>query len=172
MVPPESGLGPVRLRCRFGRADRYLVNSLQGNPKRYMNHLSPFPELIRRAFEPTQRGVVGLVDNLLDLCRQQGLQLDWQANRCLVRPLGAEPQESAELLLPKFVFRALLARMAVLCNERTPNSVSPYGGEGELSVGTSPPTVFRVAFTNTPGEQGLEVRRLADDNDGATDADA
>jgi hypothetical protein len=131
-----------------------------------MNDLSPFPERLRRAFEPTPRGVVGLVDNLLDLCRQQGLQLHWQANRCLVRPLGAEPQELAELPLPKSVFRAILARIASLCNERTPNSVSPYGGEGELSVGTGPPTVFRVAFTNTPGEQGLEVRRLADDEAG------
>jgi hypothetical protein len=62
--------------------------------------------------------------------------------------------------------------MAVLCNERTPNSVSAHGGEGELSVCTNPPTVFRVAFTNTPGEQRLEIRRLADDKAGATDDDA
>jgi hypothetical protein len=137
-----------------------------------MNDLSPFPERLRSAFEPTQRGVAGLVDNLLDLCPQQGLQLDWQADRCLVRPLGAAPQESAELPLPKSVFRAILARVAVLCNQRAPNSVSPYGGVGELAVGTSPPTVFRVVFTNTPGEQGLELRRLADDRDGATDHDA
>lgn len=134
-----------------------------------MNNLSSFSERLQRAFEPTQRGVVGLVDDLLGLCQEHGLQLDWQANRCRVRPLGAEPQVSTEIPLPKSVFRAILARMAALCNERTPGSVSPYGGEGELVVGTSPPSVFRVAFTNTPGEQGLEVRRLAEDSPGATD---
>jgi hypothetical protein len=137
-----------------------------------MNNRSPFPERFQRAFEPTQRSVVGLVDDLLSLCQEQGLQLDWQANRCRVRPLGAQPQESTEIPLPKSVFRAILARMAALCNERIPDSVSPYGGEGELSVCNDPPTVFRVAFINTPGEQRLEVRRLTDDIDGATDGDA
>src|SRR5207249_3660110 len=121
-----------------------------------MNHLSPFPERLRRVFTPTQRGVVGLVDDLLDSCREQGLQLGWHGNRCHVRPIGAEPQESVEFPLPKSVFRAILARLATLCNEQSPNSVSPYGGESELSVGTNPPTVFRVAFTNTPSEQELE----------------
>ncbi len=137
-----------------------------------MNNLSPSPERLQRAFEPTRRGVVGLVDDLLSLCREQGVQLDWQANRCRVRPLGAQPQESTEVPLPKSVFRAILARMAALCNERIPDSVSPYRGEGELSVCTNPPTVFRMAFINTPGKQTLEVRRLTDDNDGATDDDA
>ena len=122
-----------------------------------MNNLPPLSERVRRAFEPTQDGVVGLVDGLLGLCREQGLQLDWQADRCRVRPLGGRPEESTEIPLPKSVFRAILARMAALCNERVPGSVSPYGGEGELSVGTDPPTVLRVAFTNTPGEQKLEV---------------
>ncbi len=137
-----------------------------------MNHASPFPERLQRAFEPDRRGVVGLVDDLLSLCREQGLQLDWQANRCRVRPLGAQPQESTEVPLPKSVFRAILARMAVLCNERIPDSVSPYGGEGELSICTNPPTVFRVAFINTPGEQRLEVRRFTDDEAVAIDDDA
>jgi hypothetical protein len=138
------------------------------NPDRHVNSTSLSQEHLQRTFEPGRRGVVGLVDDLLSLCREQGLQLDWQADRCRVRPLGARPQESTEVALPKSVFRAILARMAALCNERVPDSVSPYGGEGELSVGTSPPTIFRVAFTNTPGEQRLEVRRLADHRDGAT----
>ena len=137
-----------------------------------MNNLTPFPERLLRAFELTQRGVVGLVDELLILCREQGLQFDWQANRCRVRPLGAQPQELTEIPLPKSVFRAILARMAALCNERIPNSVSPYGSEGELSVCTNPPTVFRVAFINTPGEPRLEVRRLTDDKAVATAGDA
>ncbi|HUY35359.1 MAG TPA: hypothetical protein VMV69_21625 [Pirellulales bacterium] len=62
-----------------------------------------------------------------------------------------------ELPLRKSVFRAMLARMAVLCNERTPNSVSPYGGRGELTFGVNPTVVFRVIFANTGAEQKMEL---------------
>jgi hypothetical protein len=137
-----------------------------------MKKPAPLSERLQRALEPTRRGVVGLVDDLLGLCREQGLQLNWRADRCRVRPLGARPQESTEILLPKSVFRTILARMAALCNERVPDSVSPYGGEGDISIGTDPPTIFHVAFTNAPGEQRLEVRRLADHEDGAAVDDA
>jgi hypothetical protein len=132
-----------------------------------------FSEQLQRVFSPADRGVVGLVDDLLRLCQGQGLQFDWHANQCRIRPLGPEPREAAEIPLPKSVFRAILARMTVLCNERMPNSVSPYGGAGELSVDTNPPTVFQVAFTNTPREQRLEVRcgetamNLVEDANGA-----
>jgi hypothetical protein len=130
-----------------------------------MSNLALFPEQLQRVFRPTGRGVVGIVDELLVLCRDEGLQFDWQAGQCRVRPLGAEPAESTEVPLPKSAFRAILARVAALCNERTPGSVSPYGGEGELLVGTDSPAVFRVAFTNTPDEQRLEVRCVGDDKD-------
>lgn len=133
-----------------------------------MNPGSPLSERVQRAFEPTGSGVVGLVDALLDACPEQGLQLHWHAGRCCVRPLGAPTQGSTEMPLPKSVFRAVLARMAALCNERIPDSVSPYGGEGDVSIDTQPPKVFHVAFTNTPGEQRLEVRRLGDQRDRAS----
>ena len=63
-------------------------------------------------------------------------------------------------------------RLAALCNEQSPGSVSPYGGEGELSIGTNPSAVFRVAFTNTPGEQVLELRLSEDDKSRAIEDDA
>ena len=137
-----------------------------------MNQQPSHSERVRRAFEPTRDGVVGLVDELLALCREQGLHLDWQADRCRVRPLGARPEAWTEIPLPKSVFRAILARMAVLCNERIPDSVSPYGGEGELSAGTDSPTIFHVAFTNTPSEQILEIAPPEDRKNGAPAADA
>jgi anti-anti-sigma factor len=127
-----------------------------------MSSHSPTPRRLPRTFVPTRRDVAGLVEELLEACGGEGLQLDWHADRCRLRPLGAENQEATEVPLPKSVFRAILARIAALCNERVPDSVSPYGGEGELAIGTDPPTVFRVAFTNTPGEQRLEVRRRSD----------
>jgi hypothetical protein len=130
-----------------------------------MKNTSALQERLQRAFAPTHRGVVGVVDDLLELCREQGLQLTWNADQCTVRLVGTEPQESVAVPLQKSVFRAILARLAALCNEQSPNSVSPYGGQGELSVGTDPPMVFRVAFTNTPGEQRLEVRQKAEENE-------
>jgi hypothetical protein len=135
-----------------------------------MNDLSTFPERLRVAFRPTDHGVVGLVDELLDLCGERGLRLDWSADKCRVRLLGVEQDDSTNLPLPHSVFRAILTRMATLCNERIPGSVSPYGGEGELSIRTNPPSIFRVAFANPPGEQWLEVRRLEnDEGEGFTD---
>jgi len=129
-----------------------------------MSNPHTFAERLQGVFTPTPRGVVGLVYDLLGLCREQGLQLDWNANRCRVQLLGTSPQESIEVPLQKSVFRAMLARVAALCNERIPDSVSPYGGEGKLAVGISPLTVVHVAFTNSAGEQSLEVKCLGDDS--------
>jgi hypothetical protein len=125
-----------------------------------MSNPTPFLDRIRQIFRPTQRGVVGMVDDLLGLCQNQELQLDWHADRCHVCTIGAEPEESIEVPIPKSVFRAVLARLAALCNERNPASVSPYGGEGELIVGVDPATVCRVAFTNTPDAQCVRLTRI------------
>jgi hypothetical protein len=117
----------------------------------------PFPERLRQALSPAGRGVIGVVEEVLRLCREQGLRLDWHANLCCVRLLDSEPQGVTAIPLPKSVFRAMLARVAALCNENGRNSVSPYGGQGELTVDDDPTTVIRVAFTNTPDEQKLEL---------------
>ena len=112
---------------------------------------------LRSVLESPTRGVVGLVDDLLRLCRGHGVQLDWQADRCRVCCLADGSEEVIDSPLGKSVFRAVLARVAALCNEQRPNSVSPYGGRGKLSDGAHPPTLFRVSFANTPDEQRLEL---------------
>jgi hypothetical protein len=62
------------------------------------------------------------------------------------------------------VFRAALARVAALCNEQHPGSVTPYRGESEVVVppppspNCSPPSTCHVSFLNTPSEQHLEMR--------------
>jgi hypothetical protein len=103
------------------------------------------------------RGVIGLVDDLLKVCQAHRLQLDWQADRYRLRPFMGEWEEIGDVSLRKSVLRAILARVAALCNERTPNSVSPYGGSGEVSVGGSPRAICKVTFTNTLVEQKLEL---------------
>jgi hypothetical protein len=127
-----------------------------------MNRPSTSQEHLRRALTTPSRGVLGLVDDLLTVSRgEQGLRLAWQTDHCRVRFLGQGPEEWIEVPLRKSVVRAALARVAVLCNERNPNSVSPYGGQGEQSVGTDPVTVFCVVFANTPDEQSLELVRVS-----------
>lgn len=116
---------------------------------------------LRHALTAPTRGVLGLVDDLLAVSREHGLRLDWQADLCRVRLLGDGLEDTLEVPLRKSVVRAALARIAVLCNERKPNSVSPYGGQGELSVGTDPAAVLRVTFMNTADEQRLELVRVS-----------
>jgi hypothetical protein len=122
-----------------------------------MNSTSEHIRLLQSAIEHPSRGVVGIVDDLLNVCWKYGLQLDWQANRCRVRSAGSDWVDLPELSIRQSSFRAVLARIAALCNEQSSGSVSPYGGQGELSVGTNPPVVFEIAFVNTPEEQRLEL---------------
>ena len=113
--------------------------------------------MVRNALVQPARGVVGMVDDLLKVCREHGAQIDWRTDCYRVRAAGGEWTELIDVPLRKSVFRAILARIAVLCNERTPNSVSPYGGHGELSVSENPPAIVKVTFVNTPEEQRLEL---------------
>jgi hypothetical protein len=126
-----------------------------------MSTTSQLPEVLRRVLEHPTGGVAGLVDDLLVVCQEHGLEIDWQAGCCRVRSFGGDWQELTDLPLRKSVFRAILARVAALCNERAPNSVSPYGGHGELSPRANPAAVFRVAFVNTPTIQRLELTAAA-----------
>ena len=121
--------------------------------------LTALEQLHRPLTAPT-RGILGLVDDLLALSCEQGMQLDWQAGHCRVRLREGNPAAWIEVPLRKAVVRAALARIAVLCNQGNPNSVSPYGGKGELLVGTNPATPLSVEFVNTPDEQRLELRSL------------
>src|SRR5205085_3750383 len=100
----------------------------------------------RRVLLQPRGGVVGLVDDLLLVCQERGLEVDWQADRCCVRSFSGESEDLIEVVLRKSVFRAILARVAALCNERHPGSLSPYGGQGELSMKSSPEVVFRVTL--------------------------
>ena len=83
------------------------------------------------------------------------MHLSWETDRCRVRFSAEKADESYEVPLAKSVVRALLARLAALCDEHKPNSVSPYGGQGELLVGTESPELFHATFTNTRVAQKL-----------------
>jgi hypothetical protein len=125
-----------------------------------MNNSSTSLDRLHHALTTPTGGVLGLVDELLAVAREHGLQLDWKADHCRVQFREGSPSDSIEVPLRKSVVRAVLARIAVLCNQRKPNSTSPYGGQGELFVGADPTTTIRVVFVNTPDEQSLELMPL------------
>jgi hypothetical protein len=66
-------------------------------------------------------------------------------------------EELSDVSLRKSVFRAILARVATLCNEFAPDSVSPYGGTGQFVLPSHPGVVVRVDFANTPDAQELRI---------------
>jgi hypothetical protein len=122
-----------------------------------MSTASHVSETLRAVFANPERGIVGMVDDLLAACQQHRLELTWEGDRCRVRAAGGEWEEVMDIPLRKSVLRAILARIAALCSEQSPNSVSPYGGEGQIAVGRDSPHVFRISFANTPAEQKLEL---------------
>jgi hypothetical protein len=117
---------------------------------------------LRRAFAPTQGGIVGLTYQLLAACVGSDVEIKRVGSRCVCNWTFNGETKEEEVPLPPAGFRTVLARIAALCNEYSPHSVTPYGGEGLLTVEGTPPMVVRVAFVNTPDEQRLEVRRNAE----------
>lgn len=122
-----------------------------------MNTTLSSANALRGVFDPAASGFVGIVDNLLVLCREGNLEIDYRSPICRCWFRHGDSEEVVDVPFRKSVFRAMLARVAALCNERMPNSVSPYGGKGELCLGSDPIAIFQVQFVNTPDEQKLEL---------------
>ncbi len=134
-----------------------------------MNSAAALADALARAFDPPASGFVGIVDNLLHLCRGGDLELAWRSNACHARIRQGTIEETLDLPLRKGVMRAILARVAALCNQHVPGSVSPYGGRGEIHLGPGPQAVFSAHFVNTAGEQSLRLADLNRDSMSARD---
>jgi small subunit ribosomal protein S1 len=115
---------------------------------------------LRQAFDSPEGAVLGLVDELIRLCPAEGLRLDWHADECSVWLNGRGREPELRIPFRKAVFRAVLARVFALCDERTPGPASPYGGEGEFEFGPQRDR-FHAQFVNTPDEQFLDLRRVS-----------
>lgn len=122
-----------------------------------MNTATQLSGTIRDILTQPTAGIVGLVDDLLAACQKHGLQLEWQPGRCRFRSAKGEWEELTDVPIRKSAFRAILARLVVLCNERIPNALSPYGGQCECPIGETSAGLLRISITNTPAEQKLEL---------------
>ena len=88
---------------------------------------------LSRLFSQPADGVVGLVDNLLSLCRDSILEVHWVSDRIrltVTHVTDGDLREVVDVDERKSVLRAVIARFAGLCNEAEPGSVSPYQGVG------------------------------------------
>lgn len=126
-----------------------------------MNTISEITSVIRQVLSEPCGGIVELTDRALDACLKHDLQLDWQPSLCRVRSRDGDWEDVDDLPIRKSAFRAILARVAVKCNEHAVDSVSPYGGEGILSFGENPVRSFLVRFANTSSQQRLELTLMA-----------
>jgi hypothetical protein len=121
-----------------------------------MNSISSVSTAIQQIILQPAHGIVGLVDDLLAACADHRLQLEWQGSSCRLTSVESDWTDVIELPVRKSVFRAILARVAALCNEQRPDTVSPYGREADMMIGSSG-AVLRAAFVNTVAEQTLLV---------------
>ncbi len=110
------------------------------------------------AFVPPTRGMVGVVDDLLAGCPADGLRLSWGEGACRISRRSVSTEDAATVAISRPVLRAVIARVAALCNEHVTGSVMPYGGVGVLA---GPDVPFRAEFANTPSDQWLDLSRLA-----------
>lgn len=117
---------------------------------------------LQEGFAQTRGGVVELTDQLLAACVGGSAEFERIGDRLICRWTANGDTQEAPAPLPPAAFRTILARVAALCNEHNPNSVSPYGGQGVVVVSGTPSTALQVRFINTSNEQRLEVRGNVD----------
>jgi len=125
-----------------------------------MNTATLHAGAVLRILARSKGGVVGLVDDLLRLCRQHRLQIDWQPDCFKIRAISGGQDEVVDARLRPSVFRAVLARIAALCNLESAESVSPYGGNAILPLDSELGAFLQVSFCNTSNEQWLKLRPL------------
>src|SRR5262249_42796696 len=123
--------GPLRLRRpqRPRRLPQYrhqeAGGEVRGNPNSLesVNTSTELAEALQNAIDQPEKGVVGLADDLLRLCPESGMRLDWFNDCCRIRFFGTN--EAIDVPIRKSAFRALLARISALCNDKSQQAVSP-----------------------------------------------
>ncbi len=126
-----------------------------------MNRPRPILDHLERVLADPTRGVIGLVDELLNASRQQDIRVEWQAGSCQLFSSNGVLHARSEVPLRKSVARAALARIAALCNEQCPDSVSPYGGQGAIAIEGDSSKLIRASFVNTPETLTLDLAAVS-----------
>lgn len=128
--------------------------------ERIMIRSSCFRDNINSLFHSQEFGIVTLVDELIELSLDHGLRIRLLNGHCLAEQLMTTDKDLVEIPLPKSAFRAVLARIATICNDQHPQSVTPYRGQVKIDwrSQSGSTTVCQLEFVNTATEQQLEIR--------------
>lgn len=118
---------------------------------------SSVADRIRLALSAPTNGIVGMAHDLLSICHDNAVIIRWESTGVQVET--AEGGETRTLTVPlrKSVFRSVLARLVMLCNETRLGSITPYGGISEIIVPGTPDSHYCISITNTPDEQVIEL---------------
>ena len=117
---------------------------------------------LRQSFSSPADGVPALVDEILAVAAANSLHLTWVEGMSVIRLVQEREATPLTVAVPRSVIRAVLARIATLCNEHEPGQVSPHRGLGLLSAPQSAtlpagPTLLIAEFVNTPDKQSLSL---------------
>ena len=107
------------------------------------------PFVLWRDFKPRDRGVLDLIDDMLERLVESRLRLFWVPGIVTEIPLDGGESQTFEFAYRNSIFRLIMARMAVLCEESSGQDVSPYGGTGSFTDPRWPHVRFHVEFVNT-----------------------
>lgn len=136
-----------------------MVDAEEGNPigRLPMNATQQLTESFQAALRTTG-GLVEVVDAVLRVCHQERLHIRWHPDCCQISSLSGSLEDEIAKPLPISQFRAVLARIAAICNEHLPGCVTPYGGHAYLPLESDRKMLVRVIFANTADEQLLDIR--------------
>ena len=124
-----------------------------------MSATSSLADILQPAFD-SRENLVEFVDLLLRLCAENELHLKMQPDASLLRSSKQGLSEHVfKNPFSKSRFRAVLARIAALCNQGT-QGLSPYRGMASVRITSDRLKSIRVSFANTPDEQFLEIEPI------------
>jgi hypothetical protein len=121
-----------------------------------MTFLTPIAQRLEAKFAtPTERGIIGLVNDVLLLCAEHGVEFECDGERCTLHSRQDASEESCPLTFNRSILRAGLAYISALCKKQSPTS--PYGGQGTIVIANEPQKSLEIVFVNTSSEQSLRI---------------
>ena len=110
-----------------------------------------------RDYKPRGNGFFDLVDDILAYVVENRARIVWVRELVTEFPLDGGTSRSLGFAYRNSVARAVIARLAALCEVAIGNPFHPYRGEGSFTDPRWPHVRFFVEFSNSSAELCLEL---------------
>lgn len=117
---------------------------------------------LQRDLSTPSDGIRSVAKTLIEAAQNYDMTLNWDNGRCLVTVKNDSVSESIEVPLRRSVIRATLAHLATLCKADHPDALSPYGGEGRITLNEHSGSHL-IVFVNSPTELRMDIRKTGID---------